>query len=274
MECGFDKTLLTLWLHDQLTDDERAKVDAHVASCAECQQELTTHEHLWELMEELPAPEPPAGTLVRFNAMLDVYKASGAGQGRGMAIVTRIKQFFTLQPAFVMAYSLLLVVVGIGLGHWLNASTPTPGAPSGDKKQLEELTAQISDMREMMMKSLLQNPSASERIRGVGYASEITRVNVGVIEALLTTLNNDQNVNVRLMTLEALTHYAADPAVREGLVASILQQESPLVQAALADVMLKLQEKNAVRPFKKLLQQKNLNSLVRTKIETAITRLS
>lgn len=276
MECGFDKTLLTLWLHDQLTEDERAKVDAHVTSCAECQQELTTHQHLWELMEELPSPEPPAGTLVRFNAILDVYKGSGAGQGRGMAIIARIIQFFTLQPAFVMAYSLLLVVVGIGLGHWLNTSTSAPAAvaPASDKKQLEELTAQVSDMREMMMKSLLQNPSASERIRGVGYASEITRVNHGVIDALLTTLNNDQNVNVRLMTLEALTHYAADPAVRQGLVASILQQESPLVQAALADVMLKLQERNAVRPFKKLLQQKNLNSLVRTKIESAITRLS
>ena len=129
-------------------------------------------------------------------------------------------------------------------------------------------------MREMMMKSLLQNPSASERIRGVSYTSEITTVNPGVIEALLTTLNNDQNVNVRLMTLEALTHYASNPAVRAGLVESIPQQESPLVQAALADVMLKLQEKNAIRPFKKLLQQKNLNSLVRTKIETTIARLS
>jgi hypothetical protein len=273
MECGFDKTLLTLWLDDQLPDDERAKVDAHVASCAQCQQELTTHQHLLELMGEMPVPEPPVGAQVRFNAMLDVYKASGAGGRRGMGVIGRwFKQLFTLQPGLAMAYSLLLVIVGIGLGHWLNA--PAPMAPSGDKKQLEELTAQVSDMREMMMKSLLQNPSASERIRGVGYASEITTVNHGVIDALLTTLNNDQNVNVRLMTLEALTHYAADPVVRQGLVASILQQESPLVQAALADVMLKLQERNAIRPFKKLLQQKNLNNLVRTKIETAITRLS
>ncbi len=67
------------------------------------------------------------------------------------------------------------------------------------------------------------------------------------------------NVNVRLTTLEALTHFARDPVVREGLIQSILQQESPLVQAALADVMLKLQEKRAIQPFKKLLQQKDLN---------------
>ena len=273
MECGFDKTLLTLWLNDQLSEDERAEVDAHLAGCDACRQELTTSVHLWELMETIPTPEPPPGTLIRFNAMLDAYKTSGIQEpSGGPGIISRLKQLFTVQPGFAVAYSLLLVVAGIVLGHWLNA--PAPVAPADDKKQLEALAAQVSDMREMMMKSLLQNPSASERIRGVSYTSEITTVNPGVVDALLTTLNNDQNVNVRLMTLEALTHYASNPSVRAGLVESILQQESPLVQAALADVMLKLQEKNAVRPLKKLLQQKILNSLVRSKVETAIARLS
>ena len=76
------------------------------------------------------------------------------------------------------------------------------------------------------------------------------------------------------MTLEALTHYTENPLVREGLVQSILQQESPLVQAALADVMLRLQEKKAIKPLKKLLQQKGLNEMVKTRIEETISRLS
>jgi HEAT repeat protein len=128
-------------------------------------------------------------------------------------------------------------------------------------------------MREMMMLSLLENPSASERIRGVGYTTEIKAANKQVIDALLTTLNNDPNVNVRLMTLDALTHFAGDAGVREGLVQSIVQQESPLVQSAMADVMLKLQEKRSIQPFKKLLQQKQLNTMVKTKIEQTINRL-
>lgn len=285
MECGFDKTLLTLLLNDQLSEEERVEVEAHLAGCESCRQELSTTQHLWALMETVPAPEPPAGTLVKFNAMLDAFKASeasvhaepgcqGSKQPSAPGLLTRLKQFFALQPGFAMAYSILLVIVGVALGHFLNNPPPTIVAASSDKKQLEELTAQVSDMRDMMMKSLLQNPSASERIRGVSYTSEITTVKPDVIDALLTTLNNDPNVNVRLMTLDALTHYASNPTVRAGLVESILQQESPLVQAALADVMLKLQEKNAIRPFKKLLQQKDLNSLVRSKIETAIARLS
>ncbi|HTR31422.1 MAG TPA: HEAT repeat domain-containing protein [Puia sp.] len=151
---------------------------------------------------------------------------------------------------------------------------PTDGKPSTESKQLEALTAQVREMRELMMLSLLQNPAASERIRAVSYTSEIGHVNPHIAAALLATLNNDPNVNVRLTTLEALTHFARDPVVREGLIQSILQQESPLVQAALADVMLKLQEKRAIQPFKKLLQQKDLNGMVRSKIEQTITQLT
>jgi HEAT repeat protein len=151
---------------------------------------------------------------------------------------------------------------------------PAVPSSSSTESRLEALSAQLHEMREMVMLSLLQNPSASERMRAVSYTSGARNVNPNIATALLMTLNNDPNVNVRLTTLEALTHFAKDPVVREGLVQSILHQESPLVQAALADVMLKLQEKRAVRPFKKLLQQKDLNEMVRDKIEQTISRLT
>ncbi|MEO7530876.1 MAG: HEAT repeat domain-containing protein, partial [Sediminibacterium sp.] len=107
----------------------------------------------------------------------------------------------------------------------------------------------------------------------VSYSSEIKSANKEVVDALLSTLNNDENVNVRLVTLEALSQYANDAAVREGLVQSIIQQDSPLLQAALADVMLKLQEKSSVQSFRKLLQNKDLDHSIRGKIEQTITKL-
>jgi hypothetical protein len=140
--------------------------------------------------------------------------------------------------------------------------------------QVQALSGQLREMRQMMMLSLLQNPSASERMRAASYASESRTISPDILAALLTTLNNDPNVNVRLTTLDALTQYARNAAVREGLIQSILQQDSPLMQAALADVMLKLQEKRAVPSFKKLLQEKGLNDMVRSRIEQVITRLT
>lgn len=242
-------------------------------------------EELWDLMGEMRAPEPSENMQLRFDEMLEDFKASAGN-----------KRVLTLRPALAVACSLLLVAAGLGAGLFIHRGdgvggdgvsgggvsggtaieVSVSGANGGvsDQQQLAALTAQVHEMREMVMLSLLQNPSASERMRGISYTDDIKNVNPNIAEALLATLNGDPNVNVRLTTLEALTHFANNPAVREGLVHSILQQESPLVQAALADVMLKLQEKRSVRPFKQLLQQKDLNKLVKTKIEQTITRLT
>lgn len=225
---------------------------------------------LWDKMGELPVPEPSAKMEVRFQAMLETFRANQAEKRNPLSrIIQQFRHLFTGQPGFAWTYSLLLVAVGIGLG--LLSVRPAPVRT--DRSQIETLSGQVHELREMVMLSLLQNPSASERMKGVSYTSEIKTVNREVTEALLTTLNEDPNINVRLMTLEALTHIAGNPEVREGLVHSILRQDSPLVQAALADVMLKLQEKRSIPSFKKLLQQKDLNDMVRSKIEQTITRL-
>ena len=127
---------------------------------------------------------------------------------------------------------------------------------------MKALATQVHELKQTMMLALLENPSASERIRGVSYTSEIKHADKEVINALLSTLNNDPNVNVRLSTLDALAQMAAHPEVRAGLIQSIAQQDSPLLKSAIADVMLKLQEKRSVKSFKELLKQKNLEPRV------------
>lgn len=274
MKCGYDKEQLTRLLHGELPEEERIGVETHLAQCNECRREWEGLRAFWGMLDEVEVPGPSGDAQIRFDAMLDSYKDSVRfGKYAGSGIGSRLWELFRGYPAFAMGYSLLLVVAGLGFGYWLHRPSPVTDS-GGNKQELAALTEQVSEMREMVMKSLLQNPSASERMRGVSYTSEIRMVNKDVVQALLSTLNNDPNINVRLMTLEALTHYANNPVVREGLVQSILQQESPLMQTAMADVMLRLQEKRAIRPLEKLLQQKDLNEMVRSRIQETIFRLS
>ena len=130
-------------------------------------------------------------------------------------------------------------------------------------------------MRQMMLLTLIDNPSASERLRAVSYTKELDgAADAKVVAALLSTLNHDDNVNVRLATLEALAPLAADPTVRLGLVHALTQQDSPLVQSALADVMVQLQERTSVPRLRALLKQADLDSTVKSKIEESIQTLS
>jgi HEAT repeat protein len=270
MKCENDKKQLARWINNEMSEAERAAFEIHLAGCAECRMELETDQQVWDLLGELETPEPTAALRPRFYAMLDTYKESQAPAKNALSdILNMFRQLWTVQPGFRLVYSVLLVVVGLGLGYLFNFSAKTERID-----QIASLSDQVKEMKEAMTLALLENPSASERIRGVSYTSEIKNANNEVITALLATLNNDPNVNVRLMTLEALTPLAVkDPRVREGLVHSIVEQESPLVQSALADVMLKLQEKRSIQSFQKLLKQTDLNGQIRNKIEQTITKL-
>ena len=270
MKCEYDKTQIMHWINNEMTGVEKETFEKHLNDCAACRQELRAHEYLWELMEQIPVPDPSDNMHPRFQSMLDTFKESAEEKKGSFAmIIEKIKQSWILQPRMQLAYGIVLILIALGGGYLFSRINQG----SNYKQQIDSLSSQVHEMREMMTLSLLENPSASERIRGVSYTAEIKAANKQVIDALLTTLNNDPNVNVRLMTLDALTHFAGDAGVREGLVQSIVQQESPLVQSAMADVMLKLQEKRSIQPFKKLLLQKQLNTMVKSKIEQTINRL-
>ncbi len=270
MKCNYDREQFSRLLMNDNKDDERLnELRAHLAGCDECRAEFAATEKIWNMMEQVPVTEAPAGMRADFNAMLDNYKASlREDKNITGSLIQYLKDLWNIQPRLRMGYGIALVLVAFGIGYITNREL------SGNSAQINQLSSQVQEMRNMMTISLLENPSASERMRAVEYVSEAKKVNRQVAEALLTTLNNDPNVNVRLITLEALSNLASDPFVREGLVQSIVQQESPLVQSALADVMVKLQEKRSVKPLQKLLHKEDTNETIKSKIEQSILKLS
>lgn len=273
LNCEQTNEQLADWLRNQLPDAERTSLENHLAQCPACRAEAESSRQLWQLMGNLPTPEPSDMARVRFRAMLDTYTDTVQTQ-KGIIdeLLIKLRSLWTPQYAVRLAYSLALLMVGVAVGYWFrNSGTATVAT---QQQQIDTLSTQVQDMRQMMMLSLLENPSASERLRAVSYTEAIPDVDDKVVEALLTTLNNDDNVNVRLVTLEALAKLADNATVREGLVQSIARQESPLVQSALADVMVRLQEKRSIKPLRQLLHDDNLNHLVKGKIEQSIKDLS
>jgi hypothetical protein len=271
MKCEQYEELFTGWIKQELGPAEKEKLDEHLTGCAACREELATAIKVWDMMDVLEVPQPSAHMQVKFQAMLDTYKETVADEENGLWqwLKYQLSALRAWQSRWPLAFNLAIVLISFGGGYWF-----FHGSKAGKQEQeLQALTAQVHELKQTMMLALLQNPSASERIRGVSYTGEIKHADKEVIDALLATLNNDDNVNVRLSTLDALAHLANHPEVREGLIKSIALQESPLMQSAIADVMLKLQEKRSVGSFKELLKQKNLDPGVKDKIRQTISQL-
>lgn len=136
--------------------------------------------------------------------------------------------------------------------------------------QVQQLAAEVHDLRETMLISLLDDASAAERLRAVNISMEIHSPHDHVIFALIQTLHFDPNINVRVAAVDALVHHGSHPMVREELVRSITRQPSPMVQIALADAMIALQEPRAAREFQKLLEEEEMEEPVRNKIEKTL----
>jgi hypothetical protein len=179
----------------------------------------------------------------------------------------RRSPFFEPHPGLLprLAVALSLIVVGWFLGYQV---TPRP-----ERARIDSLASEVREMKKTVMLAMLENSSAAERMKAVYFAQELSSPDEAVLNALARTVNDDPNVNVRLTAVEALALYADHPKVREALIQAIVRQESPLVQLALAEVMLDLNEKRAVEPIRKIIASPLVDYSVKSKLEATVRQL-
>jgi len=217
-----------------------------------------------QMIEKIHVPEPSGNMKAGFYNMLTKEKEK-ANRRSIFEAISEMLQSFGLSPQGVrLAYVVTLLVIGVGIGWMIRPNYST---------QLDTLTGEMQQMREMMMLSLLEKTSVTERLKAVNLTSQINHADERVITALLTTLNNDENTNVRLATIDALLNYADYPEVRQGLVEAIVQQHSGMVQIALAETMVALKEKSSVKELRKLLEHNHLEEGVKERISESISAL-
>lgn len=166
-----------------------------------------------------------------------------------------------LSPNLQMSFGVLSLVIGLGLGFFMR------GPHSPTNQEIVNLNDQMQDIQQMFIVSLLHKESTVERLKAVNQTKTMDNVDDKVTDALLYTLNYDENTNVRLAALESLYQYAHKPKVREGLVKAITNQESPMVQVALAEIMVTLEEKRAIESFETLLSRDNTPPDIKSSIQ-------
>lgn len=180
------------------------------------------------------------------------------------------KTFFSLPVLGPrLAFASAALVAGVAIGFFMQK----PSQPA-DSKQIAVLSQEVTDLKEMMMLSLLEKESASDRLKAVSLTEDLGQASRKVTEALLQTLNQDENTSVRLAALEALKPYGHDSHVREALIRSIGQQQSPLVQVALAELMAALQAKSSVDALKKIMDDERTPGDIKKKIRQSIDVLT
>lgn len=243
-----------------MSREEAKSFEQFLAGNPEYNEQYKTLLAAWEKMESLEAPKTSLQMDENFFGMLSGEIEKGKKNENKRPFWDGIFTVFRPQ----LAYGILLLAIGLGLGYYLRFSH--------QHKTVETMVSnnEAEEVRQKLVLTLLEQPSANQRLQGVGEANKFENADEIVIQALLQTLNNDSNVNVRLAAIESLTNYVDNPIVRQGLVQSIPNQESPILQITLANLMVALQEKASIEPFKQLLKEKELDTTVKKRIESSI----
>jgi len=172
------------------------------------------------------------------------------------------------QPVLQFGIALAVLIAGVFVGRNLQREQPATA-----NAEIVELRAELAQTRQMVALSLMQQESASERLKGVNWSYQLQRPGREVLTALLDTLMHDPNVNVRLATLDALRQFGDQPVVRRGVVEAMSRQESPLVQIALIDLAVDLHEKESVPALRDLTQDEKANEAVRQRARKGLVEL-
>jgi HEAT repeats/Putative zinc-finger len=270
MQCKEVRNQFTDYLSDTLTEPVRLEVEKHLSSCSACRQEVEELEVIWMKLGSIPAEmADSAGMRAKFDVMLQAYKQGLEHSSPRLwdSMNAWVTRWWPQQPLLQFGLALALIVVGVFLGQ----NRPAVAPPSPEIGQLRQ---ELHDMRQMVALSLLQQQSASERLKGVSWSNQLDQPGAEVLSALLDTLMHDPNVNVRLASIDALKKFGAQQSVRRGVLQALEEQESPLVQIALIDLVVEIQAKESLDTLRKLTANTALHEAVRKRAEWGIERLS
>ena len=282
MMCGNAKEWMAAAWSGELDEAAEAQLKRHLAGCEECSAEMAELGALWERLGDLPAPEPSMAQHVRWQAALeamarmepmtrtDTAIAPVAGHSTAWgsnAWKFSLNALWPRRPVWQASIAASCLIAGLLIGAaWQHEKR--------DETQMAALRSEVETTRELAALSLLRQQSATERLRGVDYSQRMPTLEPRVVSALIEAVNRDSNVNVRLAAIDALARAANDANVRQSMTASLTQQDSPMVQAALIDYLVDSRDAAAAPALREFSGRADLNESVKQHAVLAAQRLT
>ena len=254
MQCNETESLLIDYLDVQLHPTDKTALEQHLQQCANCRKVLEEYRQLFADIQHDKAKKPGPALREKYENMLQselnieaTANIVNIHEEERRTVIKPVKNYTWF---YRIAASIILIVAGFFIGTLLTNNKQ-------EDVQVAELKQEVNEMKETLTVKLLNEESASERIRAVSYADEITNPDNKIVAALITTMNEDENVNVRLAALYALAKFGDNSKVGDALVASLRKQTEPLMQMALINILTEKKEKKAKVPIREILQDKN-----------------
>lgn len=270
MKCTQVEELTADYLAGNLSEPAVGELRSHLADCPRCHESMQTAQEMWRRLGALPEGQPSPALRLRVDAIIEAYRQGMERAEIDPAPRPGLREWLSglwpRRPAFQFALVAAAFVAG-------SLVVPLWNLKASHGQAIVELRDEVAKLRQMVTLTLLEQPSANERLEGVSYSNQLESKDERVLNLLLQTLGSDPNVNVRVAAVGALRRYADSMAVRKGLLQSLAKEDSPLVQMELIDLMVGLREKDSIPVLEKILRKTDLNPTVRQQAERGLQQI-
>ena len=239
-----------------------------VAKYPLCRDTLIEQYSLWTDMGKMYMPRPSEHMRANFYEALGTFSQEES-QPRGLFhhFTGSLNLWLdSLSPSSRWALVAGVFLIGLAFGNYI---LPNRGMKSSFQNQISF----NSDSPEMLAAIYNMEESTVDRLKSVQASKDVTNPDEKILQALNQALLSDPNINVRLSAVESLVHFANHPKVREYLIKAIPKQSEPLVQIALADAMLLLQETRSQAALNQLLNSDNVDTEVKIHLKHSLKTL-
>lgn len=180
---------------------------------------------LWEALGETELAEPSAELRQGFYRSLE-RASHPTAFGR-----LRHALGFRDNAGWLTAAACLLV--GVGIGQFADRDASDAGA------RLAALEQNVTLLNRRLILDRLENATPGKRLRGVIDAANVAGDDAEIARALLVRATQDRVPSVRSAAIDALGTRINAPAVGAQLMSLLQQADSPIVQLALVDLVLR-----------------------------------
>jgi anti-sigma factor RsiW len=295
MNCDWVQQNVTLYLYNELGDDARHEVEAHLMRCKDCTAEFEAEKSFQETMSALPAPEVTPNLLTASRMRLqEALEHAEQLQGWRRFILDPMALLQRMRVAPALAAAIFIFGFGGGLATMYslhvhdipinpeihNTSKASVGAvqsievqPNSDQVSInyervlpEQVKGSANDPRiqELLAYAARNNDNSGVRLDSVGVLAK-KGDDPAARETLTYSLRYDSNPGVRLKALEALQSYVKDDIrVRNAVLEALLNDSNPGVRSGAIHLLEPVKADTSVKAALEQLSKEDPNDYIRS----------
>jgi hypothetical protein len=308
MNCEWVKNNATLYLYNELGDDERHELEMHLNRCPDCAAELDALRAFHSSLSALPVAEPSPNMLTSSRMRLQ-EALEGVEQSRRWKWTLDIAGWLH-QVRFSPALAAVLLIMGFAGGALTTFATkgkiPLPGNTTSisqasidqagiaairgieqdptnannvaikfDRLVPDQAQGSIDDpkIQRLLLYAARSNYSSGVRMDSIDALTKKPE-DQKIREMLIFALRYDKNPGVRLKAMEALGNYVKeDVRVRDAVLEALMRDSNPGVRTEAIRALQPVTADGSVRQALQLLAVGDNNKFIKSESKRLLASL-